>query len=112
MAFVSNSAENFFTVWSLILKFDLWLRSEVGERRKWNAGGEGRLANRSRSATPAAWPQTEAGRSCGTLQMPLVTSEAKSALVTAVCFCVLDDNADFLGPLSNDYEWPDFRFRF
>jgi hypothetical protein len=35
--------------------------------------GEKRLAERSRSATPAAEPQTEARRSCGTLQIPLVT---------------------------------------
>ena len=36
-------------------------------------GGEGRIANRSRSATPAE-PQTEARRSCGILWIPLVTS--------------------------------------
>ena len=33
-------------------------------------GGEERLANRSRSATPAAEPQTEARRVCGTLRVP------------------------------------------
>jgi len=44
------------------------LRSVSGESGA--EGGEERLANRSRSATPAAEPQTEARRSCGTLRMP------------------------------------------
>jgi hypothetical protein len=39
--------------------FGLWRRA-----RKWSAGGEERIANRSRSATPAAEPQTEARRPC------------------------------------------------
>ena len=37
----------------------------VGERGKWSGGGRERIANRSRSATPVAEPQTEARRSCG-----------------------------------------------
>jgi len=51
-----------------------WLRSAVGERGKWSGGGEERLAERSRSATPAAGPQTEARRSCGPAPCKLVTS--------------------------------------
>jgi len=43
------------------------LRSVSGESGA--EGGEERLANRSRSATPAAEPQTKARRSCGTLRM-------------------------------------------
>ena len=37
-------------------------------------GGEQRLADRSRSETPAAEPQTEAGRSCGAGPCKPVTS--------------------------------------
>lgn len=37
----------------------------VGERGKWSAGREQCIAEQSRSATPAAEPQTEARRSCG-----------------------------------------------
>jgi len=46
--------------------FGLWSASgeSVAE------GGEERLAHRSRSATPAAEPQTEARRSCGPMRMP------------------------------------------
>jgi len=51
-----------------------WLRSAVGERGKWSGGGEEGLAERSRSATPAAGPQTEARRSCGPAPCKLVTS--------------------------------------
>jgi len=45
----------------------------------WSASGESgaqteRRRERSRSTTPAAEPQTEARRFCGTVQMPLVTS--------------------------------------
>src|SRR3989337_106814 len=43
------------------------LRSANGECGA--ESGEKLLANRSRSTTPAAEPQTEAGRSCGTLRM-------------------------------------------
>ena len=51
------------------------LRSAVGERGIGAEGGEQRLANRSRSATPAAEPQTEARRSCATIgPCKLVTS--------------------------------------
>src|SRR5438874_4324738 len=39
---------------------DNTLRSSDGERGRWSGGGEERLAERSRSATPAAEPQTEA----------------------------------------------------
>lgn len=45
------------------------LRSAVGERESVAEGGEQRIANRSRSAMPAAEPQTEAGRTCGTMRM-------------------------------------------
>ena len=45
------------------------LRSAVGEREKWSGGGENRIVKRSQSATPAAEPQTEARRSCGTSRM-------------------------------------------
>jgi len=44
------------------------LRSVSGESGA--EGGEQRLAKRSRSATPAAEPQTEARRHCGILRMP------------------------------------------
>jgi hypothetical protein len=44
------------------------LRSASGESGA--EGGEKRLAHRSRSATPAAEPQTEARRHCGILRMP------------------------------------------
>jgi hypothetical protein len=50
------------------------LRSAVGEPGKWSGGGEKCLTNRSRSATPAAEPQTEARRVCGTASCKLVTS--------------------------------------
>lgn len=43
------------------------LRSASGESGA--KGGEARIANRSRSATPAAAPQTEARRACGTQPM-------------------------------------------
>ena len=46
--------------------FGLWL----GERRQWSGGRRERIAKRSRSATAAAEPQTEARRFCGTLRMP------------------------------------------
>ena len=45
------------------------LRSVVGELGRGAEGGEKRLANRSRRATPAAAPQTEARRDCGHLRM-------------------------------------------
>lgn len=52
-----------------------WLRSVVGERGRGAEGGEKRLANRSRRATPAAEPQTEALRYCVEHErMPSVTS--------------------------------------
>jgi len=44
------------------------LRSVSGESGA--EGGEQRLAKRSRSATPAAEPQTEARRHCGNSPMP------------------------------------------
>ena len=43
----------------------MWLRSAVGERKQWSGDGEKRIVKRSRSATPAAEPQTEARRYCG-----------------------------------------------
>ena len=46
----------------------------VGERGRGAESGEERLANRSRSATPAAEPQTEARRSCGSALCKLVTN--------------------------------------
>ena len=52
--------------------FGFGLRSASGESGA--EGGEKRLANRSRSATPAAEPQTEARRSCGPAPLQLVTS--------------------------------------
>lgn len=66
----SNSATNIRCVRSVILNLDTRLRSAVGERESGAESGEERLANRSRSATPAAEPQTEARRSGGTLRMP------------------------------------------
>ena len=48
-------------------EFGFGLRSESGVSEA--EGGEKRLANRGRSATPAAEPQTEARRSCGTSRM-------------------------------------------
>ena len=47
------------------------LSASVCGRRagKWSGDGEERLTKRSRSATPAAEPQTEARRSCGILRM-------------------------------------------
>jgi hypothetical protein len=50
------------------------LRSAVGERGRGAEGGEERLANRSRSVTAVAEPQTEARRFCGIVTFPLVTS--------------------------------------
>ena len=55
--------------------FGLWLRSAVGERESGAESGEKRLAERSRSVTSAAEPQTEARRFCGIVTFLLVTSE-------------------------------------
>ncbi len=55
---------------------DTRLRSAVGERESGVESGEKRLAERNRSATPAAEPQTEARRSCGTSRMPACDERA------------------------------------
>jgi len=49
------------------------LRSAVGERGKWSGERRGAHSESQPERNAAAEPQTEAGRSCGTLQMPLVT---------------------------------------
>jgi hypothetical protein len=54
-----------------------WLLASVCGSASAKSGAEGaeeRLAERSRSATPAAEPQTEARRACGLQQCKLVTS--------------------------------------
>jgi hypothetical protein len=54
------------------------LRSAVGERGQWSRGAEKRVAERSRSATPAAEPQTEASRSCG--HQPMQARDERAVL--------------------------------
>ena len=54
---------------SLFAVVNTRLRSPVGERESGAEGAEERVAKRSRSGTPAAEPQTEARRPCGTLRM-------------------------------------------
>jgi len=54
-----------------VTRHSVWLRSAGGERKKWSAGKVTAGTEPERNA--AAEPQTEAGRSCGKLQMPLVT---------------------------------------
>jgi hypothetical protein len=71
---LGNIARAFPLPWTHYVRLLRGLRSAVGERGKWSGGGEERLANRSRSATPAAEPQTEARRSCGPAPCKLVTS--------------------------------------
>src|SRR2546429_768534 len=49
----------------MCVSLNLFPGSGGGGGGKGRGGGGERVANRSRSATPAAEPQTEAGRSCG-----------------------------------------------
>ena len=60
-----------------VLQCLMRLRSAVGVRESGAKSGEKRIAHRSRSATAAVEPQTEARRSCALAahaRMPLVTS--------------------------------------
>jgi len=47
-----------------------WLRSVVGERRKWSGGRREAFSESQPERNAAAEPQTEARRCCGNLPMP------------------------------------------
>lgn len=69
-----NSATNMGRVWGLILNLYTRFGLRLASGESGADGGEKRLANRSRSATPVAEPQTEARRFCGSAICKLVTS--------------------------------------